>query len=143
MTTKIKSVVALILVVGAGAIICSRHPLPIFSWRVANADRVVASVSRSSVNIVITGEDAKRLVHVVSSASRLRQPWPWEMDVACDVRLSFYEGTNELGSIYGRHGFFRVSGKKYRDDTGFLDILAVNPAHDADVKWVERQMQPK
>ena len=143
MTTKIKSVVALILVVGAGAIICSRHPLPIFSWRVANADRVVASVSRSSVNIVITGEDAKRLVHVVSSASRQRQPRPWEMDLARNVRLTFYKGTNDLGSVWSSGSVFWVSDIKYRDNTGLLNVLAVHPAHDADVKWVERKMQPK
>lgn len=147
MTTKIKSIVALLLIVGAmGAYLFVSYPLPIFARRIANADRVVASVRRSSVSIAITGEDAKRTVQAVASGSRQRQPRPWEMIRANDVKLTFYEGTNELGSIFSSDSafcVFWVSDKKYRDDTGLLDKLAVHPAHEADVKWVERQRQPK
>ena len=65
------------------------------------------------------------------------------MDLARNVRLTFYKGTNDLGSVWSSGSVFWVSDIKYRDNTGLLNVLAVHPAHDADVKWVERKMQPK
>jgi hypothetical protein len=144
MTTKIKSLVALILVVGAaGAYLFVSYPLPRFARRIASADRVVASMKQGTLSISITGEDAKRLVQVVSSAKRPRTPWPWEMQRAYffDVRITFYEGTNELGDILSTISIFKVNGQRYRDDTGVLGTLAVRPVHNAYAEQGGRVME--
>jgi hypothetical protein len=146
MTTKIKFLVALILVVGAvGAYLFVSYPLPRFARRIASADRVVASMKRGTESIAIIGEDAKRLVQVVFSAKRQRPAWPWEMQRAniYDVRITFYEGTRELGDILSCTSFFKVGGKKYRYDTGLLGTLAVHPVHNAYVEQGGRQMESK
>ena len=55
MTTKIKSLVALMLAVAAvGTYLFVSYPLPRFARRMASADRVVASMRQGAVSIPIT-----------------------------------------------------------------------------------------
>jgi HAMP domain-containing protein len=140
MNARVKSLIAILLVVAAAAIyFFVASPLRRFTRRIANVDRVVATMSKSPVSIAITGEDAKLLVQAVSSAKRERPPWG--MGDACiyEVRLAFLEGTNGLGDLLSCGHLFIVSGKKYRDDTGLLGTLAVTPIHNAYAEWWRKQ----
>jgi hypothetical protein len=144
MNTKVKSLIALLLVVAVVVIyLFVSYPLPGFARRIANADRVVVTMLRTPVSITITGEDARRLVQAVSSAKRERLPWGTAYACIFDVRVTFFEGTNALGEILSCMGLFIVSGKKYHDDTGTLVTLAATPIHNAYGEWDRKQMEFK
>ncbi len=129
-----------LLVLGALMVIgfLLRSTLPIFARRIADADRVVATMwpsAHSPAKITLTGTEARRIIQAVSSAKRERPPWG--MDDACiyDVWVTFFQGTNELGRIETCSSLFILKGKKYREDSGVLAALAVGPVHSAFRDW--------
>jgi hypothetical protein len=66
----------------------------------------------------LTGEDAKRVVQAVSSASSDRPPFGTAWANRYLVTATFFNGTNVLGEIVIDEGaLFRAYGGEYRDDS--------------------------
>ena len=116
-----------------------KFPLSRFAARIANADRVVASMSEGTASITLTGENARKLAEAVSSAKRERPPLGMADACIYDVRITFFQGTNVLGDILSCNRLFMVGGRKYRDESGVIGLLAVTPAHTAYVEQQRRQ----
>ena len=126
-----------------------------FAHRIADADRVVGTYARSSVSLTLTGDDARKVVRAISSASSDRPPWGMATSCMFMCRVTFFRGTNVLDDIEVcsslfliRRPPFLVGGYEhrlppFRDDTGLLDSLVYTPVskaeYDAQMKKLEAQ----
>jgi len=70
-----------------------------FSNRIANTDRMVATYTRSSASLTIIGDDLKRVVQAVSSASSARLRFGTATKCTFDVKAKFFKGASVLGEI--------------------------------------------
>jgi hypothetical protein len=92
-----------------------------FAHTIATTDHVVASEwthypSRKQMSLSLTGEDARRVVQAVTSASSGRPPIGTAWKNMYLVTTTFFKGTNVLGEIEIDDGeLFRVDGGEYRD----------------------------
>jgi len=99
------------------------HRLAKFAQKIATSDHVVGSrwityPSRKELSISLTGEDARRVVQAVSSASSGRPPSGMAWANMYFVTATFFKGTDVLGKIKIDGGaLFRIDGGEYRDTT--------------------------
>jgi hypothetical protein len=97
------------------------HHLAKFAQKITTTDDIVASKwtlypSRKMMSLSLTGEDAKRVVQAVSSASSGRPPFGMAWANMYLVTATFFRGTNVLGKIVIDDGeLFKVDGREYRD----------------------------
>jgi hypothetical protein len=110
-----------------------------FAHRIADTDRVVGTFSRSPVSVTLTGDDARKVVRAVSSASSDRPPWGMETSCSFMCRVKFFRGTNVLDDIEVCSSLFLIRRlplfldgydhrlPPFRDDTGSLDSLVYTP----------------
>jgi hypothetical protein len=101
-----------------------------FADQIAKADRFVVTKKvggRGVVSMSVEGEKAREVVSAVNSG----EIWG---DVAPPVealKIEFYKGTNDLGSMHTYEGIFWTKDGEYSDHTGTLRMLERTPAE----KW--------
>jgi hypothetical protein len=159
---KLRVAFLLILLIIVG--LCASVPLidtarlAAFAHRIATTDHVVASKwtlypSRKMMSLSLTGEDAKRVVQAVSSASSGRPPFGSAWANMYLVTATFFRGTNVLGKIVIDDGeLFKADGREYRDvsfkqdghgGSGVLRDLICAPlgkiVHETEMKELESQ----
>jgi hypothetical protein len=129
-----------------------------FARKIAATDHVVATrwtpyPSRKEMSLSLTGEDVKRVVQAVSSASSGRPPFGTAWANIYSVTATFFKDTNVLGKITIDDGeLFKTDGREYRDvsykpdgdgGSGVLSDLVCAPlgkiVHEAEMKELERQ----
>lgn len=116
-----------------------------FSHRIAHADRIVGTYAERQVNVTLTGEDVRKVVAAVSSASSARPPFGSDWACSYMAKATFFRGTNTLGDVLMCSGLFllRSSQPPFRDESGLLKILVYTPIQDAlresDMKRLETQ----
>ena len=164
MSVKLKLRVAFLLILLIIVGLCASVPLidaarlAAFAHRIATTDHVVASKwtlypSRKEMSLSLTGEDAKRVVQAVSSASSGRPPFGTAWANIYSVTATFFKDTNVLGKITIDDGeLFKTDGREYRDvsfkqdgkgGSGVLRDLVCDPigkiVHETEMKELENQ----
>jgi hypothetical protein len=128
-----------------------------FAHAIATTDHVVASEwtnhSHKQLSVSLSGEDARRVVQAVTTASSGRPPFGTAWMNMYLVTATFLNGTNVLGEIEIDDGeLFRAYGGEYRDDSfkevgdgvrGVLRDLICAPlgklVQDTEMKELENQ----
>jgi hypothetical protein len=87
-----------------------------FARRVADADRIVGTFHDSKVSPTITGDDVRKVIRAVASASS-RRPSSGTWAMMYSVKAVFYMGTNVLGEIEIGEDMFLTDGN---EDIPFL-----------------------
>lgn len=112
-----------------------------FAHRIAGTDRIVAKTRRDAVSMTLTGDDAKKAVRAISSASSGRPPSGTDWANIYDVNAQLYKGTQVLGEIeMDGSGLFLIHYHKppFLEDTGVLHELLYKPLMEA-AKEAERK----
>jgi hypothetical protein len=107
----------------------------------ANADRVVLGWG-SQPKITVTGDKAREIVHVITTARRLTAPngLPPTIGIFLLNEVRFYQGTNYLGKIDTSSGLFSTGGfDGYEAEKGKLESLVDEPVR----KTVEEYQRNK
>ena len=116
-----------------------------FAYRIAEADRIVATNWLRSVSLTITGDETKKVIKAISSAGSGRPPFGTDWANIYDVKARFYRGTKFLGELEMDCGdlFLIRHRPPFRDRTGLLHDLVYKPISEAagaaEVKKVESQ----
>ena|ERR1035438_3138867 len=114
-----------------------------FAHRIADTDRIVATYAGSSVSLTVTGDDAKKVVQAVSSATSDRPPFGMANACSFMAKATFFKGTNILDHIEICSSLFLIhySEPPFQDDSGLLDTVVCSPvsraAMDAKMKELE------
>jgi len=93
-----------------------------FAQKIATTDHIVALEwtlypSRKEMSLSLTGEDAKRIVRVISSGRANRS-----LDMSQrPAKVTFFHGTNVLAEILTDGELFAVDDRRYLDVTFKLD----------------------
>jgi hypothetical protein len=114
-----------------------------FAHRIADTDRIVTTFARSSVSLTITGDDAKKVVRAVSSASSDRPPFGMASSCSFMARATFFRGTNVLDDIEICSSLFLIHETEppFRDDSKLLDTAVYQPIAAAFEKEQEAKYQ--
>jgi hypothetical protein len=99
----------------------------------ANADRVVLGWGSSPV-ITVTGDKAREIVHVITTAKQLTgsKGLPPTIGIMLLNEVRFYQDTNYLGKIYTSCGLFSTGGfDGYEAEKGKLEPLVDEPFRKA------------
>lgn len=119
--------------------------LAIFAHRIADTDRIVATHARNSVSLTVTGDDARKIVRSVASASPARPSFGTDWACIYDVKATFLIGTNVVDDIEMCSPLFLLHHSKppFRDVTGLLRDIVYAPflkaAHEAEMTKFETQ----
>jgi hypothetical protein len=107
--------------------------LAAFARQIDSTDHIVVTYSSRPVNLVIAGEDAKRVVQAVSSSRSNRPRSGTRNKCQYSVKAAFLRGTNVLGDIEICSYIFLIhhDPSPFRDDTGFLKTIVYEPTTDA------------
>jgi hypothetical protein len=108
------------------------HPHPHVLPQFAKADRVVLGWGtwESTPEIIVMGEKAREIVHLVTTAKRITdtkgRPEPIGIMLLNEAR--FYQGTNYLGRLATSCGLFSTGGMDgYEADKEKMESLIDNP----------------
>jgi hypothetical protein len=115
--------------------------LAAFAQRIANADHIIGTFRWGSVNLMIAGDDVKKVVRAASSAASARPRTGTDWKCQYDVTATFYRGTNILADIKLCSLFFLIGNGQppFRDDTGLLRSIIYTPVGEAYFKKLEAQ----
>ena|ERR1035437_613456 len=104
-----------------------------FARQIDSADHIVATCKFGSVNLIIAGEDAKRVVRAVSLSRSHRPPSGSKWKIYYSVKAAFLRGTNVLGDIEICSHVFLIyhDQSPFQDDTGLLKAIVYEPTFDA------------
>lgn len=113
-------------------------PLRVFVRQIADADRLVVTLTLNDpppVSVTITGQDLARIIRMVSSAHRDRK------DYQCGsvANVKFLKDTEILGRMTICSQLMWIDHGQYRDDTGLLDKLVVIQILEAKREWESKQ----
>ncbi len=121
-----------VIALGAGIVVGSRFALKkedarrleSFAQRIADADRVVASLVGRPVTVTWTGDDARKVVQAVGSAHSARAPGT-QLALAYGVKATFFKDTNQLDDVEigGPVFMLHYSDPPFRDGTGVMQSL--------------------
>ncbi len=115
--------------------------LRLFTRRVVEADRIVATMYRSPVTVFVSGDQARKLVTALSSATPDRPPLGLAHSASFLDRATFFKGATELGHIDISGPLFLVRARQppFRDDSGAIETLVEKPLQEAYMDWVRQR----